>query len=92
MFKIYIATIIITILADIIGSIRGNRLSKIYGYKKYKLSLIDRIRKLILTLIIYVLPIINIILAIFLLAVNDDWIVNNIIKSDNFYKENDNKW
>lgn len=89
--KIYIATVVITVLAAVLVDIKQKRIFKIYRYKRYKRTFIELLSSLLLCLIVFALPIINIILAIYLLALDDDKLLETARYSDNYYMESDNE-
>lgn len=84
--KIYLATVIITFISAVLGDIRLAKVCKIYGYKRYKRTLAERLSGWLLCLIIFALPIVNIIIAIYMLAINDDKLLETVKYNDNWYK------
>lgn len=71
-FKIYIATVIATFISDLLSSLRTRNLMKKCGFKRKRNTVLEALSKVMGSLIIYALPVINVLLALIVLTISDE--------------------
>lgn len=90
-FKIYIATVIITFVSDLLSSLRTRKLMKKYGFKRKRNTVLEALSKVMGSLIIYALPVINLLLALIVLAMSDEARMKIYERVGYYYRVGDNE-
>ena len=89
--KIYIATVIATFVSDALSSLRTRNLMKKCGYKRKRITVLEALSKVMGSLIIYALPVINVLLSLIVLTMSDEVRMRIYEEVGYYYKAGDNE-
>lgn len=90
-FEIYIATVIATFVSDLLSTLRTRNLMKKCGFKRKRKTVLEALSKVMGALIIYALPVINVLLALIVLAMSDEMRMRIYEEAGYYYKVCDNE-
>lgn len=89
--KIYIATVIVTLIADMISALRVRELCKRYGLKCRQRTVAEILRGVLASLILYALPGVNVLMSLIALTISDELVVEILKYGRRVYKVSDNE-
>ena len=89
--KIYIATVIVTFVSDVLCTLKTRALMNKLGYKRKKFTALETLSRVMGTLIIYALPVINILLSLIDLTMSDELREEIHQRIGDYYKVGDNE-